>query len=114
LDCKLYQGVRLPAIVLDAKEEFDTEQSVKIQDDGSQLAVIKVADSDGGFVVPAQTTGRGSVVLKPGDLVAWQAMEHMPDIGNEAGDYRFGWVGFIIGTLKLELTNEGLQIDKEL
>lgn len=114
LDCTLNEGATLPAIVIDAKDELGTEKSVKTQDDGSQLAMIKVASSEGGFIVLANTAGKESTILKPGDFVAWQAMQHMPDIGKIAGDLIFGWAGLIIGTLKPELTSNGWVGDKKL
>lgn len=114
IDCTPKEGATLLAIVLDSKEEYETKQSVKTQDDGSQLAMIKVASDDGGFNVPANTAGTEGVILKPGDLVAWQAMQYMPELGNIAEDSRFGWVGLILGTLKPELNNKEWVRDKQL
>ena len=114
IDCTLKEDATLLAIVLDSKEEYRTKQSVKTQDDGSQLAMIKVASDDGGFNVPANTAGTKGAVLKPGDLVAWQAMQYMPELGNTVEDSRFGWVGLILGTLKPELNNKEWVRDKQL
>ena len=66
----------LVALVSDAWKEFDLPTAVKIDADGSQTAVLRVASDDGGFVVIAKTPpGRGDP-LQPGDLVMWVPMTY--------------------------------------
>jgi len=47
-------------LVLNAKKEFGTEQSVKVEPDGRQMAMLKIASKGGGFVVPAYTPSGSS------------------------------------------------------
>ena len=84
LECPLRERSFLPALVVDARTH----------DDEHQVATLRVASADGGFMVSAKTLGPQGPQLKPGDLVAWQAVTY-----NEGS----GWVGVIIGTLKPEL-----------
>lgn len=101
LDCQLESGIRLPAIVLDAREMFGTRSAVTTRN-GRQLATLRVASSDGGFIVPAEAAGSLGPTLEAGRLVVWQAAEHSPDVAKVSTDPRFGWVGLILGTLRLE------------
>ena len=64
------------------------------RDDGQQIATLRIASADGGFVTSATTLGPQGPQLKPGDLVAWQASRYEAEVG---------WVGLIIGKLKPEL-----------
>lgn len=105
MDCPLGEGVSLPALVLDSRELFGTSTAVKIQDDGNQLAMLRVASDDGGFLVAATTANPKGPKLQPGQLVAWKAMKHVPAIAETTKDKRFGWVGLIVGTLKPEHVN---------
>jgi dephospho-CoA kinase len=107
------EGTRLPALILDARSTFDAEDPVKVQEDGTQLVVLRVASSDGGFVVMATTTGPKGPKLHPGQLVVWQAMKHLPEIASRTDDKRSGWVGLVIGTLKLEYRNNEWVGDEE-
>jgi hypothetical protein len=102
LECPLHEGTFLPAVVLDPRELFGTQVTVKTDKDGNQLAFLCVASSDGGFFVAATTAGPRGPRLEPGQLVAWKAVRHVPDIANSVSDKRFGWVGVIVGTLKAE------------
>ena len=106
LNCDVQEGAHLPAIVLDSREVFGTEVAVKVQDDGNQLAAIRVASQDGGFTVMATTAGPKGALLEPDQLVAWLAMKYMPELGEASDDKRFGWAGIIVGTLKPEFDNE--------
>lgn len=112
LDCSLHENAMLPALVLDASKEFGTNTAVKLQDDGTQLAVLRVASRDGGFVVLAATASADGPTLQPGQLVGWQTMKYAHDISNKTDDERFGWVGLIIGTLKPEYENGSWVGDK--
>lgn len=96
-DVKLEEKKGLVAIVLDARKEFGTSSPVKVEADGSQLAMLRVASDDGGFVVPAKTASNGPL-LKPGDLVFWVPIKHEAPLLPEQFevDPRFFWVGFIV------------------
>jgi len=113
LDCILSEGSLLPAVVIDAREEFGTDVVVKFETDGTQLATLRVASKDGGFTVPANTAGANGPKLRPGQLVAWKPMKYMRELGEQLGDTRSGWVGLIIGTLKLEYKDNGFVGDKQ-
>ena len=105
MDCALDEGNFLPAVVMDSRELFGTQTAVKMQDDGNQIAMLRVASNDGGFLVAATTINPKGPRLNPGQLVAWQAMKYVPDIAKTTKDKRFGWVGLIVGTLKPEHVN---------
>jgi hypothetical protein len=118
-ECLLRAGTILPALVLDARELLGAETATKIQDDGRQVALIRVASGDGGFLVSASTSGARGPTLQPGHFVAWQAERYDPQLAKNTPasrkrfgwvnlkDKRFGWVGLIEGTLKLEYGNGG-------
>jgi hypothetical protein len=117
-ECPLHEGIILPALVLDARELFGVATAVKIQDDGRQIASVRVASADGGFIVSASTSGTRGPTLRPGHFVAWQAERYDPRVAKDAPrqkgfgwiglkDKRFGWVGLIKGTLKPEYRNDG-------
>jgi hypothetical protein len=118
-ECVLHEGVILPALVLNARELFGTATAVTIQDNGRQIACIRVASPDGGFIVSASTSGARGPTLQPGYFVAWQAGRYDPQVAKDAParrkrfgwlslkDKRFGWIGLIEGTLKLEYKNGG-------
>jgi hypothetical protein len=72
-----------------------------------------VASLDGGFVVAAPTAGPSGPQLLPGQLVAWKAVRHVPEIALGMSDERFGWAGVIVGTLKLEL-REGCWVGEDI
>jgi hypothetical protein len=101
LNCALTPGAMLPALVQDGRPIFGIHETIHRKADGTQTAFLKVASSDGGFLVLATTTGEGPL-LEPGDLVGWLAGEYSPDLGDIAPDKRFGWVGLIVGTLRPE------------
>jgi hypothetical protein len=108
-ECPLHEGVMLPALVLDAE----------IQGNGCQMVSVRVASADGGFIVSASTSGSRGPRLHPGHLVAWQAQRYDPQVAKDAPgthkrfglfglkDKRIGWVGLIVGTLKLEYRDGG-------
>ncbi len=114
MDCSLTEGSFLPAVVLDSRKLFGTEASVKMQANGIQLAMLRVASTDGGFLVAANTANPSGPSLEPGQLVVWQAMSYMPEM-TEAGaaDERFGWIGLIVGTLKPEFVDGSWVGDKQ-
>ncbi|MGB3746583.1 MAG: zeta toxin family protein [Rhodanobacter sp.] len=105
MDCDLREGALLPAVVMDARSMFGTTTAVKRQDDGNQLATLRIPSRDGGFLAVATTANPKGPVLQVGQLVAWQAMQYSPAFAKSAKDKRFGWVGLILGTLKPEYAN---------
>jgi hypothetical protein len=118
-ECVLREGIMLPALILDACELFGAASAVEIQDDGRQMASIRVASADGGFIVSASTCGALGPKLRPGQFVAWQAERYDPKGAKEAPaaqkrfglfglkDKRIGWIGQIAGTLKPEYWDGG-------
>lgn len=107
MECPLEENCVLPAVVLDTTELLGTSEAVKIQSDGNQIAMLRVASDDGGFLVVAATANPKGPKLQPGQLVVWKAMKYVPDIAKAASakDKRFGWVGLIVGTLNPEHAN---------
>jgi len=112
LELPLYEGTFLPAVVLDAREILGT-QGLARPENGSQAFFLCVASHDGGFVVAAPNAGPRGPRLEPGQLVAWKAVRHVPDIVSGMRDRRFGWAGVIVGTLKLE-HREGCWVSDEI
>lgn len=103
------QGV--VALVLDSQKEFGTKEAVTVMSDGVQQTTLKVASSDGGFIVASQTaTGKGDR-LKPGDVVIWVPLQHLGDKVPEGMDNRFGWVGFIVAKVKPEIDLSNPEFD---
>ena len=120
MDCSLGEGRTVPAIVVDAREVASDEISpVKTEPDQSQVAMIRVASHEGGFVIPAKTAGaqssrRPDLVsqeghdnrhpdLKPGDLVSFTAMTYNKEIAETVGNKESGWVGLITSKLEPKL-----------
>ncbi len=112
------QGV--VALVLDSRE-FGTKEAVKVEPDGRQMVVLKVASSDGGFIVSAQTLSGKGDRLKPDDVVIWVPLQHIGDVVPElmamtfagrAMDRRVGWVGFIVAKVapEIDLANPNFKI----
>ncbi len=93
------------ALVLDAKKEFGVSKSVHIEPDGRQLAMLKVAADDGGFVVPAYTQTSKGDRLKPDDIVVWTPLKNPKTAIGKAGevDPRPGSVGFIVAKVAPEI-----------
>jgi hypothetical protein len=118
-ECVLREGIMLPALVLDARELSGAATAVEIQGDGCQMASVRVASADGGFIVSASTCGARGPRLRPGQFVAWQAERYDPMVTKKAPaaqkrfglfglkDKRIGWIGLIAGTLKSEYRDGG-------
>lgn len=105
----LEEGSCLPALVLEA-----SEKAIKIVPEGHPFAMIRVASSDGGFVVPAPSMTANGPSLSIGQLVLWRALEFNADIAQGQEDQRFGWVGVIIATLKpVFVPGKGWAIDEK-
>ncbi len=113
LECPLDEGAFLPAVVLDPRELFGASRSLKPAADGSPTCFLCVASSDGGFVVAAPAAGPRGPRLDPGQLVAWKAVRHVPELAAGVSDARFGWAGVIVGTLKLE-HRDGCWVNDEI
>ena len=107
---RLERGLPLAALVLDAREEFGTQAAVKLEENGVQTAVLRVASDDGGFTVIAQTASEKGDALKPGDAVAWIPETHMPRMADAAGDERSCWIGFIIAKIAPEIDENTKQM----
>lgn len=99
----LKEGQGIVALVLDAAKEFGTSAAVKVEPDGSQLAFVRVASSDGGFVVPAHTPSSKGERLRPDDVVIWIPHTYSDEIAEGLGDRRAGWVGIIRAKVAPEL-----------
>lgn len=99
LDCSIEAYRPLPALVMNAAGMFNTAEGVKREDDGTQLAMLKVASADGGFFVLSKTSGPSGPALQVGEFVAWMPVEYSVDLAKSSEDERFGWVGMIFGTL---------------
>lgn len=97
------QGVA--ALVVDAKKELGTSQAVKVEADGQQMAMLKVASKDGGFTVAARTLSGEGDRLKPDDVVIWVPLEYAEGVvDKDSGmDPRFGWIGFIAAKVAPEI-----------
>jgi hypothetical protein len=102
----------LPAIVMDASKLLGIREAVTVGADGYQIALIRVASTDGGFLVLASTASQHGPKLQPGKLVVWRAEKHSSKIAQNSSDKRFGWVGLILGTLKTEY-RDGMWIGGE-
>lgn len=103
MNTRLQPGSPLAAVVIDAREQFGRSMAVKIEDNGIQTAMLRVASDDGGFTVMAQTASDKGDKLKPGDAVAWIPSMHMPEIAKAATDERFGWMGLIVAKIAPEI-----------
>lgn len=102
-ETRLVQNQGEIALVIDAAKEFGVPSAVKVEEDGRQLAAIKVASKDGGFIIPAYTaTGKGDKLM-PGDVVIWVPVEYSEEVGESAEDPRLGWVGYIVAKVKPEI-----------
>lgn len=103
------QGV--VALVLDSAKEFGAARSIALRPDGVQQATLKVASSDGGFIVASQTASGKGDRLRPGDVVIWVPLHHMDEKVPAGIDKRFGWVGFIVAKVKPEIDLSNPEFD---
>jgi hypothetical protein len=109
---EIRENMGIVAIVLNAKEDFGTDDAIKIEQDGSQLAMIRVASDDGGFIVPAHTPSGKGDRLKPNDIVIWVPMSYQKELGEKLGDKRAGWVGLLRAKIapEIDTTKDGFNI----
>jgi hypothetical protein len=103
MDTQLQAGKPLAAIVLDAKAEFGTQVAVKTDERGIQIATLRVASNDGGFVSISQTLSADGEALRPGDVVAWVPGPHNAELAKGMGNERSGWVGLILAKIAPEI-----------
>jgi hypothetical protein len=106
------KGALLPAVVIDGSDVLGSIEPVKTNPDGNQVALLRVASSDGGFTVMATTAGPRGPRLRPGQLVLWRALSYSSLVTRTASDDRFGWLGLISSTLKPEW-HDGRWIEEE-
>lgn len=99
-DIEINKGI--VARVLDASKEFGVPLPVKVQADGSQVAVLRVISEDDGFIVSAKTPPGSGLPLHPGDFVMWVPIVHSQLVAAQSVDPRFGWVGLIRAKIKTE------------
>lgn len=90
-------GKGIAAIVIDGTKDWGAPVAVKLEDDGTQLAMIKVASTSGGFVVPAKTAWKGAP-LSVGDLVTWVPMTFSRQMKRVHKDW--GWTGPIVAKIE--------------
>lgn len=106
LQTELVTKAILPALVMDATEEFGADQPVALMPDGTQMLALRVSSIDGGFLVLSGTLSANGPQLQPNDLVAWQASQQVPRESPELTiDPRSKWVGLVLAKLKPEYTN---------
>lgn len=111
MDCSLFEGARLPALVLDATGMFGFPTAVKKRENGRQRAILRIASSEGVFIVPADTVGANGPDLAPGDLVEWWAGKFSDEVARGYGNRDFGWVGLITAKLKPAIIDGVWQIE---
>jgi hypothetical protein len=99
-------GTGVIALVLDAQKEFGTTTAVSIGADGAQLAALKVASDDGGFLVFAKTPSEKGDKLQADDLVLWVPSIYSEEVGHKVTDRRTGWVGLIRAKIKPEIQTD--------
>jgi hypothetical protein len=90
-------------VLLDAEREFGTSTPISIGQDGSQLAALRVASEDAGFLVFATPPSAEGEKLQPGDVVLWVPYEYRKEAGDHTSDKRSGWVGLIRAKIKPEI-----------
>lgn len=87
-------------LVLDASKEYGTDTTVSVRSDGVQTAMLRIASSDGGFIVPARTASGSGSRLKPDDVVLWvPKLKGVPFLSDE----RSAWTGVIVAIVAPEI-----------
>jgi hypothetical protein len=95
---KLEKDTAVVALVV----ELAAHPPIRTQD-GSQLAALRVASKDGGFLAFATTPSAKGETLQPGDVVLWVPYEYNKEIGDQMSDKRSGWIGLIRAKIKPEI-----------
>jgi hypothetical protein len=90
-------------LVLDAERELGAPTPISIAPDGSQLAPLRIASPDGGFLVFANTPTAKGEKLQPGDVVLWVPSIYVKEAGEKMEDSRSGWVGLIRAKVRPEI-----------
>ena len=72
-----------------------------------QLLMVKVADKDGGFLVPAATPSLAGDLLAVDDLVVWVPMKELGSMQKALGDKRCRWAGLIRAKIAAEYDPKG-------
>lgn len=93
-DTRVEAGKGVFALVVDAARRFGMGRALKVNRDGTQSMVLKVASDDGGFFVVAATR-RAGARLRPGDAVVWVPIAYDKTFGTRFSDHRAGWVGYV-------------------
>lgn len=112
MDTELMADKPLAALVLDARNEFGTEVAVKRNEQGIQIAAVRVASDDGGFVTVSQTLSAQGEQLSPGDVVAWVPAPYSDEIAKLAGNEQSGWVGLIVAKVapKIKIASDQMKV----
>ena len=92
------------ALNLDSSKEFGTEHTVKLGPDGRHIATLKLASSDRGFLVMAQTNSGKGDRLKPDEIVIWLPVSHIKEIVRNRVDDRSGSTSLIVGKVTPEFS----------
>lgn len=109
----LTSGAVLPALVMDSAAALGGGAAVRRRPDSVQIAMLRVSSKDGGYMVVATSASAAGPNLQPGDLVAWQAGEAVPELATQFSDSRSTWVGLILAKLKPEYrAGHGWAIDQ--
>ena len=90
------------ALNLDSSKEFGTEHTVKLGPDGWHIATLKLASSDRGFLVMAQTNSGKGDRLKPDEIVICLPVSHIKEIVWNRVDDRSGSTSLIVGKVTPE------------
>ena len=110
MNTRLQVGSPLAAVVLDAMQRVGVPVAVKVDEDGNQMAMLRVASDDGCFVVLAQTASGKGDRLVPGDAVAWIPGQYLSGVGASSNDERSGWVGLIVAKIAPEIDENTKQM----
>ena len=92
------------ALNLNFSKEFGTEHTVKLGPDGRHIATLKLASSDRGFLVMAQTNSGKGDRLKPDDIVIWLSVSHIKEIVRNRVVDRSGSTSLIVGRVTPEFS----------
>lgn len=86
-------------------------RAVSRNEEGMQVAMLRVASPDGGFYVIAATPGQNGEELKLGDLVVWMPEAYSDEKFPFGSDKRSRWFGFIYASIRPRLKFPGPEYD---